>query len=271
MKTTAIALALVLTLLFLGLAELQFVKSVGANAYVFGMMPRTYIHSPENKTYATDSVPAEVTFEISQRVYDKSSNPTVTVQLDNAGYKMNGWFTIPAEYVSENDTWVIFHGETTLSNLSDGLHEVRFSCSASSLGSIYDTVACFTVEAHAPVVTVLSPENKTYGTNAFPLNVTVNEDVLQIRYSLDGKENVTVAGYTTLSDLPNGSHHVRVYAIDNVGKIGASEAIAFAIDIPESTSQSEPFPAESVAAVSGTSAAVIVAAVLIYLKKHKTR
>ena len=269
MKTTAIALALVLTLLFLGAAELQFVKSVGANAYVFGMMPRTYIHSPENKTYATDSVPAEVTFEISQRVYDKSSNPTVTVQLDNAGYKMNGWFTIPAEYVSENDTWVIFHGETTLSNLSDGLHEVRFSCSASSLGSIYDTVACFTVEAHAPVVTVLSPENKTYETNEFPLNVTVNEDVLQIRYSLDGKENATAPGNTTLSDLPNGLHDVRVYAIDKVGRIGASETVNFAVDVPDSALQLEPFPAESVAAVSGISAVVVAVAVLVYLKIRK--
>ena len=269
MKITATALIIVLALSFFAAVEPQFVKSANANAYVFGMMPRTYIHSPENRTYATDSVPADVTFEISQRVYDKSSNRIVTVQLDNAGYKMNGWSTIPAEYVSENDTWVIFHGETTLNNLSDGLHEVRFFCSASTLGSVYDTVACFTVEAHAPIVKILSPENKTYETNAFPLNVTVNEDVLQIRYSLDGGENATAAGNTTLSDLPNGPHEVTVYAIDKVGRIGASEAITFTVDMAEATSQPEPFPWLPVAAVSVVVGAVIAVSVLVFARKHK--
>ncbi len=232
------------------------------------MMPRTYILSPENRTYLSDSVPVDVTFEISQRVYDNSSNPTVIIQLDNAGYKTNGWTTIPAEYVSENDTWVIFHGETTLGNLSEGSHEVRFYCSASTLGSIYDTAACFTIEAHAPIVSVLSPKNTTYETNAFPLNVTVNEDVLQIRYSLDGMENVTAAGNATLSDLPKGSHNLTVFAVDKVGKIGASETIAFTVNMPESSSQPEHFPWLTFAAVVAV-AAVVAAVALVYLKKRR--
>ncbi len=241
LKRTAILFGLIFTLLLFVAVNLHLVENASANGYVFGMMPRTYIHSPENRTYLSDSVPVDVTFEISQRVYDNSSNPTV-IQLDNAGYKMNGWSTIPAEYVSENDTWVIFHGETILGNLSEGSHEVRLYCSASTLGSIYDTVAFFTIEAHAPTVSVHSPENKTYQINAFPLNVTANEDVVQIRYSLDGKENVTAAGNTTLQDLQNGSHGVTVYAVNKVGNIGTSETVAFTVDMPESNSQLEPFP-----------------------------
>jgi len=248
---------------------MQVVETASANGYVFGMMPRTYIHSPENRTYLSDSIPVDVTFEISQRVYDNSSNPTVIIQLDNAGYKYSGWSTIPAEYVRENDTWVIFRGETTLGNLSEGSHEVRFYCSASTLGSIYDTVACFTVESRVPVVSVLSPENKTYETNAFPLNVKVNEDVLQIRYSLDGKENVTATGNTTLPILPNGSHDVMVYAVDKVGKIGASETVAFTVDMPETTSQPEHFPWLTFAAVAVSVAALVAAAAVIYLKKRR--
>jgi len=246
---------------------MQVVETASANGYVFGMMPRTYIHSPENRTYLSDSIPVDVTFEISQRVYDNSSNPTVIIQLDNAGYKTSGWSTIPAEYLSENDTWVTFRGKTTLGNLSEGSHEVRFYCSASTLGSIYDTVACFKIEAHAPIVLVLSPENKTYETNAFPLNVTLNEDVLQIRYSLDGKENVTAAGNTTLQDLPNGSHDVTVYAVDKVGKIGTSETVTFTVDMPKTTSQPEHFPWLTFATVSVT--IVVIAAVvgLVYLRK----
>ncbi len=242
---------------------MQVVENAGANGYVFGMMPQTYILSPENRTYLSDSVPVYVTFEISQRVYDNSSNPTVIIQLDNAGYKTDGWSMIPAEYVSENDTWVILHGETTLGNLSEGSHEVRFYCSASTLGSIYDTVACFTIEAHAPIVSVLSPKNTTYETNAFPLNVTVNEDVLQIRYSLDGKENVTAAGNTTLPDLPKGVHNVTVYAVDKVGKIGASDTIAFTVEKPGS------FPWLPIAVLSVAVAAVVAAIAVVYLKKHR--
>jgi hypothetical protein len=248
---------------------MQVVENASANGYVFGMMPRTYIHSPENRTYLSDSVPVDVTFEISQRVYDKSSNPTVIIQLDNAGYKMKGWSTIPAEYVSENGTWVIFRGETTLSNMSEGSHEARFYCSASTLGSVYDTVACFKIEAHAPIVLVLSPENKTYETNAFPLNVTVNEDVLQIRYSLDGKENVTAAGNTTLQDMPNGLHEVTVYAVDKVGRIGASETITFTVNMPESTSQPEHFPWLTFAALAATICVIAAIVWLVYLRKSK--
>ena len=257
-------LALILAFSILAAAELQLVKSAKANAYVFGMMPRTYIHSPENKTYTTDSVLVDVSFEISQRVYDKSSNPTITIQLDNAGYMMNGWFRIPAEFVIANDTWVIFHGQTTLENLSDGKHEVRFACSASTLGSIYDTVAIFTVEAHPPTVTILSPENKTYETNSLPLNFTVNKAASQIKYSLDGKENVTTAGNDTLTDLPNGQHNATVYAADETGK--ASETVHFSVEVPE---VSEPFPRTLVVAASGASIAGVSAAMLVYWKKRK--
>ena len=96
----------------------------------------------------------------------------------------------------------------------------------------------------------------------------MNEDVLQIRYCLDGKENATIPGNTTLS-VPNGLHDVRVYAIDKVGRIGASETVNFKVDVPDSALQLESFPAESVAAVSGISAVVVAVAVLVYLKIRK--
>ena len=269
MKTTVLALTLILALSILASAELQLVKTAKANGYVFAMMPRTYIHSPENKTYTTDSVPVDVSFEISQRVYDMSSNPTITIQLDNAGYKMDGWFEIPAEFVSANDTWVIFHGETTLENLSDGQHEVRFSCSASTLGSVYDTVAVFTVEARMPTVAVLSPENKKYETNGFPLNFTVNESASQAKYSLDGTQNVTIAGNTTLTDLPNGQHNVTVYAADEAGKVGASETVRFTVAVPTSLTGPESFPTVPIIAVSGASAFTVGSGLFVYWKKRK--
>jgi hypothetical protein len=117
------------------------------------------------------------------------------------------------------------------------------------------------------MVLVLSPENKTYETNAFPLNVTVNEDVLQIRYSLDGKENVTALGNTTLQNMPNGLHDVTVYAVDKVGKIGASESVTFTVDMLETTSQPDSFPWLTFAAVAVTIAFIAAVVGLVYLRR----
>jgi hypothetical protein len=57
---------------------------------------------------------------------------------------------------------------------------------------------------------------------------------------------------------------VTVYATDEAGNIGASQAINFTIDKPK------PFPTAIVVAVSGASAvAVVGAGLFVYFKKRK--
>lgn len=56
-----------------------------------------------------------------------------------------------------------------------------------------------------------------------------------MRYSLDGQDNVTIAGNTTLSELANGLHNVTVYANGTEGNIGASETIIFTVTVPFQT------------------------------------
>ena len=104
------------------------------------------------------------------------------------------------------------------------------------------------------------PANETFGTSNIPLNFTIDEPVSQVTYSLDGQENVTISGKATLTDLSNGEHNVTVYAKDKAGNIGSSETMAFTISKPE------PFPTFLVAAISV--AVVVVAGLLIYLKKR---
>jgi hypothetical protein len=95
---------------------------------------------------------------------------------------------------------------------------------------------------------------------------TVDKLVNWTGYSLDGKDNVTVAGNFTLSGLLAGVHNITVYARVDNGNIGASETITFTIDtLPEP----EPFPTTAVAAASGASAVLVVAGLLVYLKKRK--
>jgi parallel beta-helix repeat protein len=116
-----------------------------------------------------------------------------------------------------------------------------------------------------PTISLLSPLNVTYNEANVPLLFTVDKPVNWAGYSLDGNQNVTVIGNDTIANLTNGLHSITVYANDTFGNIGASETIAFTIAKPE------PFPTATVAAVSGTSAivVVVVAGLLVYFKKRK--
>jgi len=82
-----------------------------------------------------------------------------------------------------------------------------------------------------PAVSVISPENKSYATSSISLISTVNETVFRMAYSIDWQSNVAIAGNTTLTELPEGSHSIIVYAIDSFGNTGASSTALFTIDM----------------------------------------
>jgi peroxiredoxin len=89
-----------------------------------------------------------------------------------------------------------------------------------------------------PIISVLSPENKTYSQNvcmngctvAVPLTFSVSEPTSWIGFSLDGQENVTISGNTILTGLLDGVHYVAVYANDTVGNMRASNIVHFTVD-----------------------------------------
>ena len=90
----------------------------------------------------------------------------------------------------------------------------------------------FTVDT-PPSISVLSPQNQTYNSTDIPLNFTVDQPVTQIRYSLDGRKNVTITGNSTLNRVPEGEHNLTVYAKDDTGNIGASDILYFSVKTPE--------------------------------------
>jgi N-acetylneuraminic acid mutarotase len=114
-----------------------------------------------------------------------------------------------------------------------------------------------------PTVSVVSPENKTYNESSVPLTFTVDKPVSLTEYSLDAQNNVSVAGNTTLTDLPNGVHNITMYAKYIEGSIGASENVKFTIQVLE------PFPTTLVITASGVSVAVVAACMLVYFRKRK--
>ncbi len=80
-----------------------------------------------------------------------------------------------------------------------------------------------------PLITIKSPQNKTYGTTPIDLTFTASESTSWIGYGLDGQTNMTIPGNTTITP-PDGTHYVIVYANDTTGNMGVSNKVYFTID-----------------------------------------
>ncbi len=127
-------------------------------------------------------------------------------------------------------------------------------------GNWSETVT-FIYDLTSPCVSILSPEQNTYSTSDVMLSFTVNEESNQTEYSLDGKENVTISGNTTLTNLPTGQHSITVYAMDRAGNVGASEAVNFTVAIP--------FSKVTIVAIALVAIFGISAGSLLYRRKRK--
>ena len=116
-----------------------------------------------------------------------------------------------------------------------------------------------------PTVTLLLPLNGNFSSSDVPLTFVVDGYASQIQYSLDGGDNMTIIGNTTLTGLPNGYHNLAVYATDEAGNTGASEIISFTVDEPP-----EPFPTSLVIATVIPATVVLVGiGLLVYRIKRK--
>jgi hypothetical protein len=121
----------------------------------------------------------------------------------------------------------------------------------------------FTIDITPPKVSILSIQNKTYNTPDFPLDIAVNDSVSKLTYVLDGQDNVTIPGNTTLNGLSAGEHNVTVYATDSTGLFGVSEIICFSVEIP--------FPTSLVVGASAALMFVIGVGFTVYFVKFKKK
>lgn len=115
-----------------------------------------------------------------------------------------------------------------------------------------------------PEISSISIKNITYDTADIPLNFTTDKPVNWEGYSIDGKENVTINGNTTLTGLSNGMHNITIYVKDAFGNVD-SQTIDFNI------AKQEPFPIITVAVVSAAVLVVLVIfCLIVYFKKRKS-
>jgi hypothetical protein len=275
MKRKALALTLILTFLFSAETGTQLVNLVRADTYeilhIAQVPPDSYtepptieIFSPENNTsYNTSNIDLHLKVSVGDSdTADSRFLWDIQYEVDWQPERVCVYELIPETnmpLLTEFSTAINFTG------VSDGKHTVRVYATERGRYIFYvfeiigSSSVSFTVDTEPPKVSILSLENKTYSAASVPLNFTTSEPVSQIAYSLDGQENVTINGNTTLAGLSEGDHTVTVYATDKAGNVG-SETICFRIEF---------FPTTLVVASVVTAAIIISVGLLVYFKKRK--
>jgi hypothetical protein len=134
--------------------------------------------------------------------------------------------------------WVTQSGSSPLTNITTLSELGVFYVNASFAGDANYTPASVTYyitvgDPFAPVITILSPVNATYGADSIALNYTIADDspISWAGYSLDGAANVTLTGDTMLTGFNDSTTHVlTLYANDSFGNMGSSD-VTFGIDM----------------------------------------
>jgi hypothetical protein len=189
------------------------------------------VYSPLNKTYNSNAIPLIIV-------------ATKPVLLD---YSLDGE---PNVKLATN---------ATLVGLSDGNHNLIFNAADAAGNSALDRVY-FAVDTKTPIISNSSINVNADNATEASLYFTLDEPAQWIGYSLDDKENITIKGNTTLTNLPSGKHSLTIYSNDTAGNMGVSDTIYF--NVPE------PFPTTIVTA-SIIVIAVSGAGLLVYFKKRK--
>ena len=235
--------------------------------------PIVSVFAPENNTvYATS------TLSLSFNVSVGESSTADSKYISGVYYKTD-WQTSNSSIYEVNQ---IQSSETLrLEDIPDGNHSLivyakekgtYYSYTDYSAGNVWyeycslfeiegSSSVFFTVDTTAPSVSVLSIQDATFYSPNVDLSFIVNEQTSRIAYSLDGNDNVTVAGNATLSGLSVGVHNDTVYAWDEAENVGASETVTFTV--------AEPEPAAIIATASGASVTIILGCLLVYFKQRK--
>lgn len=144
----------------------------------------------------------------------------------------NDWdngYPLGGNYWSDYASVDLFRGPFQNISGSDGIGDSPRVLDANNTDR-YPLMSPWTVDVTPPQIQILSPLNQTYSSGSVPLTFQINEITYWIGYSLDDASNATVEGNTTLIHLPDGQHHVTVFASDMAENIGASHTVYFVVE-----------------------------------------
>jgi len=169
-------------------------------------------------------------------------------EVQNIGYSATSSIRMVATFYNENNTvvevdWIDLPEETPFTDWLEPAEKTTFELLAFQRPWLITKYVLAAeswnyaiipespdMDITSPTIAVLSPKNKTYAVSDVPLSFTVSESTSWMGYSFDGQANNTIAGNTTILDLPDGMHTVIVYANDTAGNMGASNTVYFTVD-----------------------------------------
>ncbi len=270
--------ALITALLITAVAGTQIVNLAEANPHLYMDPPKNAkppvitILSPENNTALPNN---EVPFAFTVSPPDLESGWSMS--LGGVKYRED-WNN--ADIILSGPRGSQFNFSTMLKYVPEGNRSIRIGVISTfwryedGIPLSYDlwteALASFTVDTAPPEIRILPMKNETDDGIEIPLNFTLSEVPSQISYVLDGQDNVTIQGNSTLTEISSGVHNVTVYAWDAAGNVGATETVTFTVAETESEAEPEGFPTVPVAAMSAVSiAAVATAGLLLYNRKRR--
>lgn len=214
-----------------------------------------------------------VSFHITE-LYYKASWQHVNQQATTTYVDLETFNRQPSQFyinltdIPEGPRWLEIYA-VAKAIINETRHSTRLEGITITLTTYYTSyrIACsstvnFTIDTTTPKVSLLSVENKTHNTKKLKLDIRTDEPVSSVMCNLDGQMKALIKGNATLTDLPNGEHNITVFARDPAGNLGASETVTFTISYKPET-----FPTAWAATIA-TSATVVGAALLVYLRKR---
>jgi hypothetical protein len=223
MPKKLLATILILTTILALVVSLQVVEVADANPYMFLRFTRIQIHSPQSHVYVCPNV------DLSFDYYVETNLP----QVDSFSYSLDG--KANSTLVGSKSSilhFIKYSVFKTLENLSNDNHKliVYAHFSNNTVFSILDQKIVVDTAYIQPTPFMISPLNQTtYNTREIDVAYTIDAKIFYYRYDLDDRynryydssksinandngtlTNVGLVGNTTLTNLSDGSHKLKL-------------------------------------------------------------
>lgn len=192
------------------------VVAKGADGGVDTTFPEITIYSPQyGKTYTSQIK------ELHYKIYDEnidSCEYSTDATRHNLDCKNGEDAYISVKSKSGTNTWTIYAKDKAGNTAS---RTIIFSVSIPA------------IDTTAPIITIVSPEDKKYSTSTINLKILTNEDA-DVWFKLDDKEKVKMNNpedhiYINTLKVSDGEHKITFYAKDEAGN-EASKVISFSVN-----------------------------------------
>jgi len=164
--------------------------------------------------------------EVNQTVEINGTNVTQAVNVTNTTY-YNTTYTYIYNLTYDN-TSGMYKGSFNAPNTDQEI-EITITVKDSKENTATATTI-FIFDMTLPEISVISPTNTTYVTDAVPLNYGINELVDDTGYIIDNVSVSLGAGNyydTNITGLSDGYHNITIYAYDKAGNYNITESIQF--------------------------------------------